>query len=152
MDFTASPNSTSTATVNVVNAKLGWRMRSIGLPFCQNNGWSLDYLLSEGKNLCYNGPMSISLDEVRHVARLARLELDEAEILALQGELNVLLGHFADIRGLNVAGFTPTSHAVAEQNIFADDETIPALTTLQVLQNAPKSKAGLFVVPTIIED
>ena len=39
--------------------------------------------------------MSITLDEVRHVARLARLQLDETEILSLQGELNALLGHLS---------------------------------------------------------
>ena len=96
--------------------------------------------------------MSISLDEVRHVARLARLELDEAEILALQGELNSLLGHFADIQGLNVAGVRPKTHAVDLSNVWEEDEPGVSLPQEDVLKNAPLSKAGLFVVPTIIED
>lgn len=96
--------------------------------------------------------MSISLEEVRHVALLSRLELDEAEILALQGELNALLGHFSDIQGLNVAGLRPKSHAVSMSNVWAEDDPDYGLTQEEALRNAPLSKAGLFVVPTIIED
>jgi aspartyl/glutamyl-tRNA(Asn/Gln) amidotransferase C subunit len=96
--------------------------------------------------------MSISIDEVRHVAKLARLELDEAEILALQGELNALLGHFSDIRDLDVSGIEPQSHAVAIQNIWAEDDPYLGLSRESALRNAPLSKAGLFVVPQIIED
>ncbi|MBX3120416.1 MAG: Asp-tRNA(Asn)/Glu-tRNA(Gln) amidotransferase subunit GatC [Fimbriimonadaceae bacterium] len=96
--------------------------------------------------------MSISLDEVRHVARLARLELDDSEVLALQGELNALLGHFADIQAIDVTGIEPQSHAVALHSVWADDFPIEGLAREAVLRNAPLSKAGLFVVPTIIED
>ena len=96
--------------------------------------------------------MSISLDEVRHVARLARLELDEVEVLALQGELNALLGHFMDIQGVDVSHTTPRAHAVALQNVWAEDAVRYGLSRDQALANAPTSKAGLFVVPTIIED
>lgn len=96
--------------------------------------------------------MSISIDEVRHVAKLARLELDEAEILALQGELNALLGHFSDIRELNVEGIEPQSHAVAVQNVWSEDIIGASLSRDWALKNAPMTKAGLFVVPQIIED
>jgi aspartyl/glutamyl-tRNA(Asn/Gln) amidotransferase C subunit len=96
--------------------------------------------------------MSISIDEVRHVAKLARLELDEAEILALQGELNALLGHFADIRDLDVSGVEPTSHAMALHNVWAEDQPEIPLSRDWALRNAPMSRAGLFVVPQIIED
>lgn len=95
--------------------------------------------------------MSISLDEVRHVARLARLELDETEMLSLQGELNALLGHFADIQMVMTDDVDPASHAVAVQNIWADDVSISGLPRAEALRNAPVSKAGLFVVPTILE-
>lgn len=102
--------------------------------------------------LCYNPSMSISLEEVRHVARLARLELDDVEILALQGELNALIGHFADIQHLDVSNIEPQSHAVAIQNVWAADAARAGLSRERALSNAPMSKAGLFVVPSIIED
>ena len=96
--------------------------------------------------------MSITLDEVRHVAKLARLQLDESEMLSLQGELNALLGHFADIQVIDVTGIEPTSHAVALQNVWAEDVARPALPREQALRNSALTKAGLFVVPQIIED
>ncbi len=96
--------------------------------------------------------MSISLDEVRHVAKLARLELDETEILSLQGELNALLGHFADIQGVDVSGIEPTSHAVSLQNVWSQDAVGACLPRDVALRNSTMSKAGLFVVPQIIED
>lgn len=96
--------------------------------------------------------MSITLDEVRHVARLARLELDEQEILSFQIELNALLGHFADIQSVDLSGILPKSHAVSVQNVWADDVPWTSLPRDLVLRNAPLSRAGLFVVPTIIED
>jgi aspartyl-tRNA(Asn)/glutamyl-tRNA(Gln) amidotransferase subunit C len=96
--------------------------------------------------------MSISLNEVRHVARLARLELDETEILSFQGELNALIGHFADIQAIDSSGFEPISHAVAIQNVWSEDTVGPTLPREQAIRNAPLSRAGLFVVPVIIED
>ncbi len=96
--------------------------------------------------------MSITLDEVRHVAKLARLELDESEMLSLQGELNALLGHFSDIQAIDVKGIQPTSHAVSMQNVWALDAIGPTLSREQALRNSAMTKAGLFVVPQIIED
>lgn len=95
--------------------------------------------------------MSISLDEVRHVARLARLELDESEMMSLQSELNALLGHFADIQAIDVSGIDPASHAVAMHNTWSEDLPGICLPREDALRNAPLSKAGLFVVPNILE-
>lgn len=96
--------------------------------------------------------MSIPLDEVRHVANLARLELDEAELLAFQSKLNALLGHFEDIQHLDVSGVAPKPHAVALTNVLADDVSTESLPRNEALANAATTKAGLFIVPTIIED
>jgi len=96
--------------------------------------------------------MSITLDEVRHVARLARLELDEHEMVSLQGELNALIGHFGDIQDIDVAGVEPQSHAVMMRNVWAEDEPGPMLSRESALRNSALQRAGLFVVPQIIED
>lgn len=96
--------------------------------------------------------MSISLEEVRHVAQLARLELDEDEVLAFQGELNALLGHFLDIQGIDVTDIDAQSHAVTMQNVWAEDFPWESLPRELALKNAKISRAGLFVVPAIIED
>jgi aspartyl-tRNA(Asn)/glutamyl-tRNA(Gln) amidotransferase subunit C len=96
--------------------------------------------------------MSITLDEVRHVAKLARIDLDDAELFALQGELNSLLGHFADIQAVDTSAVQPKSHAVNLQNVWSEDEVGVCLPREIALRNAALTKAGLFVVPAIIED
>lgn len=96
--------------------------------------------------------MSISLDEVRHVARLARLELDDSEVAEFQRELNALLGHFADIRDIDVSDVEPQSHAVLLQNVWAEDEPWASIPRDVALRNSKMTKAGLFVVPAIIEE
>jgi aspartyl/glutamyl-tRNA(Asn/Gln) amidotransferase C subunit len=95
--------------------------------------------------------MSISIDEVRHVARLARLELEEVEILALQGELNVLLGHFADVQSIDASGLEALRQACSVQSVWSEDMPAPCLSRAEAIKNAQVSKAGLFVVPTILE-
>lgn len=96
--------------------------------------------------------MSITLDEVKHVAQLARLELDDGELFAFQGELNALLGHFQDIQEVEVGGHEPKPHAVELLNVWAEDVPGECLPRDAVLSNAPMSKAGVFIVPTIIQE
>lgn len=96
--------------------------------------------------------MAISLDEVRHVATLARLELDEAEVARFQGELNAILGHFHDLDGLDLTGINPATVAVPLTDVMADDRPGAALSRPDALRNAPLAKAGLFLVPMIIEE
>lgn len=96
--------------------------------------------------------MAISIEEVRHVAQLARLELDESEAVAFQGELNAILGHFMDIQDVDVRDVQPSSHALAIQNVWSEDTPWDCLPRELALRNAKVAKAGLFVVPAIIED
>lgn len=96
--------------------------------------------------------MSISLDEIKHVARLARLEQSDEELEALRIELNALLQHFEDIKNVDVSGIEPKPHAVRVHNVWAEDVARESLSREQALANSHKSRAGLFVVPTIIED
>lgn len=73
-------------------------------------------------------------------------------MLSLQGELNALIGHFSDIQMIDASEIEPSSHAVGLQNVWAEDLAGPCLSRDLTLKNAPLSKAGLFVVPMIIED
>jgi len=96
--------------------------------------------------------MSISLEEVRHVAKLARLELDDVELAAFHGELNALLGHFQDIQNVDLDAFAAQPHTGLLQNVWSDDTVAQGLGREEALRNASVSRAGLFIVPTIIED
>jgi aspartyl/glutamyl-tRNA(Asn/Gln) amidotransferase C subunit len=96
--------------------------------------------------------MSISIEEVRHVAQLARLDLSDAELMSLQGDLNALIDHFEDIQRVDVTGIGPQSHAVEVQNVWADDLSQPGISRDLALRSSAMTKAGLFIVPQIIEE
>lgn len=96
--------------------------------------------------------MSISLEEVRHVARLSRLELTEAELLSFQNKLNLLLDHFQDIEEVLADEFQERPHVVAPFRVQILDTPRPGLSREEALANSAHVKAGLFIVPTIIEE
>jgi aspartyl-tRNA(Asn)/glutamyl-tRNA(Gln) amidotransferase subunit C len=93
----------------------------------------------------------ISREEVLHVALLSRLELSEAEVERFTSELNAILGHVEQLRGLSVEGIEPTSHPLAMVNVMRDDEPRPSLPREAVLSNAPEREGGGFRVPPVIE-
>jgi aspartyl-tRNA(Asn)/glutamyl-tRNA(Gln) amidotransferase subunit C len=92
----------------------------------------------------------ISLDEVRHVARLARLALTDDEIVTLQGELSALLDHVDKIRLLDTANVPPTAHPLPLHNVLRADEPRPGLDRDEVLAAAPAVESHLFLVPSIL--
>lgn len=96
--------------------------------------------------------MALTIDEVRKVARLARLELDDAEMAQQGRHLNDLLARIEELQALDVEGIEPTSHSIPLFNVLRDDTARPSLTRDEVLQNAPEARDGCFVVPRIIED
>lgn len=96
--------------------------------------------------------MPISREEVLHVAGLARLELDEAEAAEVQVKIEALLDHFQDIASVDTTGLSPKPHAVSLVNVTRADVPGGQLTRAEALQNGAKTKAGLFIVPTILEE
>lgn len=94
----------------------------------------------------------ISRQDVEHVARLARLELSDAEIERMREQLNVILGYIDKLRELDITNVEPTSHAVPLVNVMREDEVVPCVPTDAMLANAPDRVGELFRVPRIIED
>ncbi len=92
----------------------------------------------------------ISLDEVRHVAKLARLELTEEEIVTLQGELSALLDHVDRVRLLDTADVPPTAHPLPLRNVLRPDERRPGVDRAEVLAVAPAVESDRFLVPSIL--
>lgn len=95
--------------------------------------------------------MKITVANVEHVARLARLELthDEKELFA--GQMDAILGYVDKLKGLNTEGIVPTSHAVPMENAFRDDIVQPSIGLEKALANAPQSAGTFFAVPKVIE-
>jgi aspartyl-tRNA(Asn)/glutamyl-tRNA(Gln) amidotransferase subunit C len=94
----------------------------------------------------------ITRDEVIHVARLARLELTEAEIERMRAQLNGILQYIDKLSALDVTGVEPTAHAVPLVNVMRADEVVPPLAQDAMLANAPDRVGALFRVPRILED
>jgi len=95
--------------------------------------------------------MILTPDEVRKVALLARLELDEEEIARQSKHINDLLAQFQKLQELDVTGIEPTSHSIPIYNVFREDVARPSLPREEILQNAPDARDGFFVVPRIVE-
>lgn len=94
----------------------------------------------------------ITREDVEHVARLARLELSDAEIERMREQLNAILGYIDKLRELDITNVEPTSHAVPLVNVMREDEVVPCVPTDAMLANAPDRVGELFRVPRIIED
>ncbi|MGH7417155.1 MAG: Asp-tRNA(Asn)/Glu-tRNA(Gln) amidotransferase subunit GatC [Candidatus Rokuibacteriota bacterium] len=94
----------------------------------------------------------ITLQDVEHVARLARLELSGAEKERMRRELDGILSYIDKLRALDTTGVEPTSHAVPLTNVLRDDVEKPSLPRDEMLANAPDRNRELFRVPRIIEE
>ena len=92
----------------------------------------------------------ISRDEVRHLADLARIELDDAELDHLAPQLSVILESVASISEVASEDLPPTSHPIPVTNVFRPDVVGQTLTHEQVLQNAPDAADGRFRVTAIL--
>ena len=95
--------------------------------------------------------MTISRQDVEHVARLTRLALSEAETARMREQLDGILAYIDKLRALDTTGVEPTSHAVPQVNVMRDDEQRPGLSQEQALANAPDRSDVFFRVPRIIE-
>ena len=91
--------------------------------------------------------MTISTDDVRHVARLSRLAMDDAEIARMTDELGVIIDHIGKIRELPLSEVEPTTHAVEVPDPLADDVPHDGLSRDDALRNAPDPTDGFFRVP-----
>jgi aspartyl-tRNA(Asn)/glutamyl-tRNA(Gln) amidotransferase subunit C len=90
----------------------------------------------------------IDREQVLHVARLARLELNEDEVERMAGELSHILEHVERISALDLDGVEPTTHVVELENVLRADEPRPSLPRERALEPAPDPDEGAFRVPS----
>jgi aspartyl-tRNA(Asn)/glutamyl-tRNA(Gln) amidotransferase subunit C len=96
--------------------------------------------------------VEISREEVAHLATLARIDLDDAELDHLAPQLSVILESVASITGVAGDDVPPTSHALPLTNVFREDVVVPCLTAEQALGGAPEAEQQRFRVPRILGD
>lgn len=96
--------------------------------------------------------MSLSLEEVRKVARLARLELSGPDLARMRQQLSAILDYVEQLNQLDTADVEPLAHPLPVQNVFRPDEPAPSLAVDEALQNAPERKGDYFAVPAVFSD
>lgn len=95
---------------------------------------------------------TLSIEEVKHVADLAKLDLSEKEFVKFRKQLSDVVDFISKIDELDIKNVTPTSQTTGLENIFRDDITTPSLTQEEVLANAPSKYKGYFKVKAIFNE
>jgi aspartyl-tRNA(Asn)/glutamyl-tRNA(Gln) amidotransferase subunit C len=95
--------------------------------------------------------MSLSSEQIRHIARLARIELSAAEVEGTRAKLDDVFGLIAQMQAVDTRGVEPMSHPQDLPARLRDDE-VTAIDRRAAFQAiAPQTEAGLYLVPKVIE-
>ena len=95
--------------------------------------------------------MSVTAETVRHVAKLARIAMSDAEIDALVPELNQILGWVDQLAEVDTDGVEPLTAVIEQKLRLRDDVVTDGDARDNVLANAPDAQHGFFAVPKVIE-
>jgi len=95
--------------------------------------------------------MSLSADQVRWVAHLARLELAPAELETMTRDLSAIVDYVNQLQEVNTEGVQPLAHALDIHNVFRGDEPAPSLPVNAALANAPDRRGDFFGVPAVLD-
>jgi aspartyl-tRNA(Asn)/glutamyl-tRNA(Gln) amidotransferase subunit C len=96
--------------------------------------------------------MPLSPDEVRKVARLARLDLPADRVEAMRSQLDAVLGYVARLRELDLAGVEPLTNVADAVNRLDPDEPGPTLPTDVLMKMAPAAEPPFIKVPKVIDE
>ena len=101
---------------------------------------------------CYNYPvMKLSREEVLHIARLARVGINEKEVAKLGEQLSNILENFEALQKLDTTDVPPTSQSIPLQNVTKDDKVADSLPPKEILANAPRKEGEYFRVKAVLE-
>ncbi len=95
--------------------------------------------------------MSLTADQVRWVAHLARLELTEAELAPMTRQLSAILDYVAQLQQVDTDSVEPLVHAIELHNVFREDEPAPSLPVEAALANAPERRGDFYTVPAVLD-
>jgi aspartyl-tRNA(Asn)/glutamyl-tRNA(Gln) amidotransferase subunit C len=96
--------------------------------------------------------MSLTLEDVEKIAKLARLALTAEEKVLYQEQLSAVLDYAARLNELDIANVAPTSSAVALVNVMREDVAQPSLALEDVLFNAPQQAQNQFAIQSVLEE
>ncbi len=95
--------------------------------------------------------MKISREEVQHIALLARLGVDEADLGKFSVQLSNIVENFEILQQIDTTGVPPTSHPVPLNSVMRDDEVLPSYPPADILANAPQEEDDSFRVRAVLE-
>jgi aspartyl-tRNA(Asn)/glutamyl-tRNA(Gln) amidotransferase subunit C len=95
--------------------------------------------------------MSLSPQEVEHIAKLARLELTDEQKARYRGQLEAILDHVAKLQELDTKDVPPTTSVSGGQMPLRVDEPRPGISKDDLLKNAPQQNDGQFQIPPVFE-
>jgi aspartyl-tRNA(Asn)/glutamyl-tRNA(Gln) amidotransferase subunit C len=95
---------------------------------------------------------AISATDVAHLARLARIDLDDAQLERLAGQLDGILAAVAQVQQVAGEDVPATSHPMPLVNVFRADEVGPCLSVEEALSGAPAAHQHRFSVPRILDE
>ena len=95
--------------------------------------------------------MSVDINQVRHIAKLARIAMSDEELARLEPELNNILGWIEQLGEVNTEGVEPLTAVIDQKLRFRDDVVNDGDCRDEVLANAPEAQHGFFAVPKVIE-
>lgn len=95
--------------------------------------------------------MTLSLEEVEHIAELARLRLSEKEKQRYREQLSEILDYAARLQAVDTSGVSPTSSVLPAHSVLRDDVPLPGLSLEDLMRNAPDTERDQFRVPPILE-
>ena len=98
-----------------------------------------------------NPQNGVTSEDVKKIARLSRLHVEDARLQSLADELNGILGWIEQLNEVDVEGVAPMTSAVAITAPLRDDDITDGKVRDKVLSNAPKSDDGFYVVPRSVE-
>ncbi len=100
---------------------------------------------------CSSSNHMLSIEQVRHIAWLARLGVSDAEVERFREDLSIVLEHFSTLEGLDTDHVPAAAHTSQLHNVFREDIPQPSLPREEALANAPHSQDFCFRVPPILE-
>ncbi len=95
--------------------------------------------------------MKLSISDVEYVAKLARLDVSDAEKEKFTAQLNDILLYIDQLNELDTTGVKPMTHAIAVTNAFREDRVAESLGTQKAIANAPDARGEFFRVPKVID-
>ena len=95
--------------------------------------------------------MTLTIEEVEHIAGLARLKLTDEEKARYREQLSAILDYAARLQSLDTTGIPPTSSVLPPRTVLRPDEPRPGLRREDLLANAPDTTDDQFRVPPVLE-